>query len=40
VKRIIGNFAFWVCVMLMTTAALHLVLDAFFLSPVSKLKLV
>ena len=39
-KRIIGNFAFWVCVKLMTTAALHLTLDAFSLSPLSKIKLI
>lgn len=32
-KRIIGNFAFWVCVQLMSLAALHLVLDAFSISP-------
>jgi hypothetical protein len=32
-KRIVGNFAFWVCVKLMSMAALHLVLDAFYLSP-------
>lgn len=32
-RRIIGNFAFWVCVKLMSLAALHLVLDAFSLSP-------
>lgn len=32
-KRIVGNFAFWVCVKLMSVSALHLVLDAFSLSP-------
>jgi hypothetical protein len=32
-KRIIGNFAFWVSVKLMSMAALHLVLDAFSISP-------
>ena len=38
-KRIIGNFAFWVCVKLMSLAALHLVLDAFHVSPL-KLKII
>lgn len=38
--RIIGNFAFWVCVKVMSTAAIHLVLDAFSLSPLSKIKIV
>jgi hypothetical protein len=37
-KRIIGNFVFWVCVKLMSVAAIHLVLDAFSLSPLSSLK--
>jgi hypothetical protein len=32
-KRIIGNFAFWVTVKLMSLGALHLVLDAFSISP-------
>lgn len=32
-KRILGNFAFWVCIKLMSMTALHLVLDAFSLSP-------
>lgn len=32
-KRILGNFAFWVCIKLMSVSALHLVLDAFSLSP-------
>jgi hypothetical protein len=36
-KRIIGNFAFWVCIKLMSMAAIHLVLDAFSLSPLKKL---
>lgn len=36
-KRIIGNFAFWVCVNLMSTGALHLVLDAFSVSPLKKI---
>jgi hypothetical protein len=36
-KRIIGNFAFWVCVQLMSVAAVHLVLDAFSLSPLRKI---
>jgi hypothetical protein len=37
-KRIIGNFVFWVCVKLMSVAAIHLVLDAFSLSPLSSLR--
>ena len=37
-KRIIGNFVFWVCVQLMSGAAIHLVLDAFSLSPLSSLR--
>jgi hypothetical protein len=36
-KRIIGNFAFWVCVKLMSVAAIHLVLDAFSISPLRKI---
>lgn len=32
-KRIIGNFVFWVCVNLMSLAAIHLVLAAFSVSP-------
>ena len=36
-KRIIGNFAFWVCVKLMSVGAIHLVLDAFSLSPLKKI---
>ena len=32
-KRIIGNFAFWVTVKLLSMGAVHLVLDAFSLSP-------
>jgi hypothetical protein len=39
-KRIIGNFAFWVCIKMMSVAAIHLVLDAFSLSPLSKIKIV
>lgn len=38
--RIVGNFAFWVFVKVMTTAALHLVLDAFSLSPLSRFKII
>jgi hypothetical protein len=36
-KRIIGNFVFWVSVKLMSVAAVHLVLDAFSLSPLRKI---
>jgi hypothetical protein len=36
-KRIFGNFAFWVCVQLMSMAAIHLVLDAFSISPLRKI---
>ena len=32
-KRIIGNFVFWLSVKLMSVAAIHLVLDAFSISP-------
>jgi hypothetical protein len=28
-KRIVGNFVFWVCVELMSTTAILLILDAF-----------
>jgi hypothetical protein len=38
--RIIGNFAFWACVKVMSVAAIHLVLDAFSLSPLSNIKIV
>jgi hypothetical protein len=34
--RILGNFLFWVCIMLMSLTAIHLVLDAFFLSPLKR----
>jgi hypothetical protein len=36
-KRIVGNFAFWVCVNLMSMAAILLVLDAFSVSPLKKI---
>jgi hypothetical protein len=39
-KRIIGNFVFWVGIKMLSTAAIHLVLDAFSLSPLSKIKIV
>ncbi len=37
-RSIIGNFAFYVCVKLLSLTALHLVLDAFSVSPLMKLK--
>lgn len=37
-RSIIGNFAFYVCVKLLSLTALHLVLDAFSISPLMKLK--
>ena len=36
-SRIIGNFLFWACVKLMSATALHLVLDAFSVSPLRKI---
>lgn len=39
-RSIIGNFAFYFCVKLMSLGALHLVLDAFSISPLSKLRLI
>lgn len=36
-SRILGNFLFWVCVKLMSVAAIHLVLDAFSISPLKKI---
>jgi hypothetical protein len=36
-KRIIGNFFFWACVKMMSLAAVHLVLDAFSVSPLKKI---